>query len=388
MLSAAAMLYMAAAALPAIAAEEAAVTCRVESPVDGSFWIGTAGDGLFRLGRTGRTVRYTAEDGQLGSNSIKSLVFDNEKQLWILDGSGSFRTYTSLSGFCEKDNLPSGILAASQGAAPGEIIFATESAIFSLSTSSEEVSKLCELSIIPQSIVISNNANDVWVFSESGVLKCSLSGAVLKWEDAPCVLDLLPFEFVTNVNSVCSERAFSVPIWLLIIVVFISVVSTYIIQKSLSSKHVQVNPEPELSSVSEPETPPATATSSDTLDDAAVSDVHIVDGEFTKRVRELIKENISDPGFDVESIAALTGLSRIHVNRKLKAEGSDSPSSLIKDMRMSMASKLLKQGKLTISQISSQCGFRTPSYFATAFKDFYGVSPSDYIAQSGGGAQK
>lgn len=400
-LSAAAMLYMATAALPAVASEETAVTCRVESPVDGSFWIGTAGDGLFRLGRTGRTVRYTAEDGQLGSNYIKSLVFDNQKQLWILDESGVFRTYSSLSGFKEKDNLPAGIYVATQGVVPGEIIFAADAGeapypfigLYALKTNTEEFELLCSLDMIPQSLCLSNNADEVWAFAENCVLKCSLSGAILKWEDAPGISDLLPFEFVTNSGSSAPRTGFLVPLWLLLLLVLIAVISTWFIQKLLLSKRVSVldettpAPAPDTathddSSVQEPSPAPVSSTLSDALgEETDVAPVK-TDGAFTKRVRTLIKENISDPGFDVESIAALTGLSRIHVNRKLKAEGSDSPSSLIKDMRMSMASKLLKQGKLTVSQISSQCGFRTPSYFATAFKDYYGVSPSEFIAQS------
>lgn len=108
-------------------------------------------------------------------------------------------------------------------------------------------------------------------------------------------------------------------------------------------------------------------------------------GQFTKSVMELIDENISDPNFDVDKLADLTGMSRIHVNRKLKAEGTDSPSALIKSARMTLAAKLLANGMLTISQVSAECGFRTPSYFATAFKDFYGVSPTDYL--SSGNAQ-
>ena len=120
------------------------------------------------------------------------------------------------------------------------------------------------------------------------------------------------------------------------------------------------------------------ATSSDTLGDTTISSSNH-SKTFTKIVLSMIKENISNPDFDVEAIAQLAGISRIHVNRKLKAEGSGSPSSLIKEARMSLATKLLKQGKLTISQISVESGFRTPSYFATVFKDYYGVSPTEFL---------
>lgn len=393
-LSAAAMLFLAAAAQPAVAAEqEAAVTCRVESPVDGSFWIGTSNDGLFRLGRNGRIVRYTAENGQLGSNSIKSLIFDNQKQLWILDSCGYFRTYSSLSGFVGKDNLPAGILAAAQGATHEEILFAAEGgssdfeiALYSLNTSSEEYEMICILPDEPQSLCLSNSADEIWVFSENGVFKCLRNGAVLKWEDAPGVLNLLPFKYETNQPASSLKRRFSVPLWLFFLIVILVALAYWLFLRARSSKPsaaVEVAPE------SKPVvSPPIILPAQEPTLFPTSSDTSGIDGAFTKRVRALIKDNLSDPNFDVESIAALTGLSRIHVNRKLKAEGSDSPSSLIKDTRMSMASKLLKQGKLNVSQISSQCGFRTPSYFATAFKDYFGVSPSEFIAQSDEIAEK
>ena len=103
------------------------------------------------------------------------------------------------------------------------------------------------------------------------------------------------------------------------------------------------------------------------------------DGVFTKMVLDLIQENLEDPEFDVHSIAARTGLSRIHVNRKLKAEGSPSPSVLLKAARMELASKLLQEGRLSIREVGISCGFSRPAYFATAFKEYFGVTPTEYI---------
>ena len=71
-------------------------------------------------------------------------------------------------------------------------------------------------------------------------------------------------------------------------------------------------------------------------------------------------------------------MSRIHVNRKLKAEGSPSPSVLLKDARMSLAAKLLKEGKLSVKEVGEKCGFSRPSYFATSFKEYFGISPSSF----------
>ena len=103
---------------------------------------------------------------------------------------------------------------------------------------------------------------------------------------------------------------------------------------------------------------------------------------FTSQVMLLISEHYQEPDFDVDAIAALTGMSRIHVNRKLKAEGSPSPSVLIKEKRMDAAKFLLLESTMPMAQIASECGFRTPSYFTTAFKEYTGLTPSEYIAQN------
>ena len=103
---------------------------------------------------------------------------------------------------------------------------------------------------------------------------------------------------------------------------------------------------------------------------------------FLDKVKDKIQENIADSNFGVEELAVAMGMSRIHLNRRLKSEADVSPSALLKEARMNLAARLLKEGRMSISEVSSMSGFSTPSYFATAFKDYYNISPSDYIAQN------
>ena len=108
---------------------------------------------------------------------------------------------------------------------------------------------------------------------------------------------------------------------------------------------------------------------------------HIVskpDVSFYNTVMSLIMENLSNPDFSVEDIAAATGLSRIHVNRKLKAECNLSPSAILKAERMKKASELILSGELPVTEIAAKCGFSSQAYFSSAFKEYFGVSPSSY----------
>lgn len=101
---------------------------------------------------------------------------------------------------------------------------------------------------------------------------------------------------------------------------------------------------------------------------------------FLDKVKAIIKENVSDSSFGVEELAGIIGISRIHLNRKLKAEANASPSALLKEARMELAASLLKEGKMSVADIAIQSGFSTPSYFATAFKEYYKISPSEFVS--------
>lgn len=101
-------------------------------------------------------------------------------------------------------------------------------------------------------------------------------------------------------------------------------------------------------------------------------------GQFAAEVKEIISANFTNPDFGVEDVAAALGITRVHLNRKLKAENSPSPSDMIKAMRMELASSLLKEGKKSISEIAAESGFSSASYFSSAFKEYYGVAPAAY----------
>lgn len=54
---------------------------------------------------------------------------------------------------------------------------------------------------------------------------------------------------------------------------------------------------------------------------------------FVAKVTALIDENMGKPDFNVEELAHLMGISRIHINRKLKELTGTSPNALIREMR-------------------------------------------------------
>jgi transcriptional regulator GlxA family with amidase domain len=52
---------------------------------------------------------------------------------------------------------------------------------------------------------------------------------------------------------------------------------------------------------------------------------------------------------------------------------------LIRSTRLKKAEMLLKQKKMTISEVAFTVGFNDPKYFSKSFRSQFGKNPSEYI---------
>ena len=98
--------------------------------------------------------------------------------------------------------------------------------------------------------------------------------------------------------------------------------------------------------------------------------------DFVARVEELVAANFTDPGYSVETLADALGITRVHLNRKLKEAGAPAPKMILKKARMEKALTMLREG-LPVSDVYAACGFSSASYFSSAFKEYFGYTPSD-----------
>ena len=107
--------------------------------------------------------------------------------------------------------------------------------------------------------------------------------------------------------------------------------------------------------------------------------VNSVGEGLKERVMEVIKSNLDNPDFGVEDLSREIGMSRVHMNRKLKEALGISPSSLIKSTRMKQAAYLLVHYKVNVSEVAYKVGFSTPSYFSNSFRSYFGLSPKEFV---------
>ena len=110
-------------------------------------------------------------------------------------------------------------------------------------------------------------------------------------------------------------------------------------------------------------------------------EVQSADEKFLLKVRDAILSRLSDEQLSVESLADEIGLSRSQLFRKISALTGTSVNELIRTFRLQRAAQLIEQNWGPVTQVAYEVGFSNLSYFSKAFKEKYGVLPSEYTAK-------
>lgn len=105
------------------------------------------------------------------------------------------------------------------------------------------------------------------------------------------------------------------------------------------------------------------------------------DEEFINKLNSFIKDNIADPGLNVDMITRHMGVSRTTLFNKMSNIIGSSANKYIRRIRMEVAKELLGKTDLPIGEIATKTGFSESQYFSTVFKQETGVTPSQYKEQ-------
>ena|SRR2546421_1449696 len=92
-----------------------------------------------------------------------------------------------------------------------------------------------------------------------------------------------------------------------------------------------------------------------------------------------LEENWQNPDFDIDDYCRSMAMSKSQLYRKTITLTGLSPNILLKDFRLEKAKELMKKQRYTISQITFDSGFTSPSYFTKCFKKKYGLLPMAYL---------
>ena len=103
-----------------------------------------------------------------------------------------------------------------------------------------------------------------------------------------------------------------------------------------------------------------------------------IDQDFIANMNAMVKENLKNADFTVETLADALHISRVQLYRKVKAILGISISEYISNFKLERAKSMLENTDLSISEIAYANGFSSPNYFSTSFKNKYGTSPVSY----------
>lgn len=103
------------------------------------------------------------------------------------------------------------------------------------------------------------------------------------------------------------------------------------------------------------------------------------DESLLKSLFTNLEENWQNPDFDVDDYCQSMAMSSSQLYRKTVALTGLSPNLLLKEFRLEKAKELMKKQHYSISQITFDSGFTSPSYFTKCFKKKYGLLPMNYL---------
>ena len=106
-----------------------------------------------------------------------------------------------------------------------------------------------------------------------------------------------------------------------------------------------------------------------------------ISSNFIFQAIKYINQHIAEV-LTVEEISSAVFMSKYYFCRKFKTVTGLSVMKYILITRLSLAQELLLEKKLTISQISDQCGFSSLAYFCNVFKQHNGKTPLQYRKQA------
>lgn len=101
-------------------------------------------------------------------------------------------------------------------------------------------------------------------------------------------------------------------------------------------------------------------------------------------VRAEIAKGVSDCSFSLQDTLKKLPLNYDYIRKLFKKETGATPYEYLLKERMTLAQQLLTSGatnkfsEYSVSQIAEACGYSEPLYFSRVFKQYFGVSPTEY----------
>lgn len=102
--------------------------------------------------------------------------------------------------------------------------------------------------------------------------------------------------------------------------------------------------------------------------------------DYTQRINKVVAyiNDHLDESLDLKTLAEVAALSEFHFHRIFKALKGESIGAHISRLRIEAAARLLRYSALSIEDIAFNIGYEAPAALSKAFKNQYGITPTQY----------
>ena len=94
-------------------------------------------------------------------------------------------------------------------------------------------------------------------------------------------------------------------------------------------------------------------------------------------VQKYVREH-TDEELNREVLAAVSGFSVPHFHRIFTAHVGENIASYVRRVRLERAGRKLRMGAVDITEVALAAGYDTHAAFSKAFKQHFGLSPSEF----------
>jgi AraC family transcriptional regulator len=94
-------------------------------------------------------------------------------------------------------------------------------------------------------------------------------------------------------------------------------------------------------------------------------------------VKRYISDHLSEP-LERVILANLAGISIPHFHRIFTRYAGENPAGYVRRMRLERAGRKLRAGAVNITEVALAAGYDSHAAFGKAFKQHFGLSPSEF----------
>ncbi len=117
------------------------------------------------------------------------------------------------------------------------------------------------------------------------------------------------------------------------------------------------------------------------LNSKSTNEIHLSDQQKIEQIERIVMQNLQNPPTIIK-LSKIVGINQQKLKILFKKMYKTTVFKYITNQRMILAKKLLANKNLTISEISSEVGYKNPQHFTVAFKRKYNMLPRDFRSEN------